>query len=63
MSDAVRASSSPKYSPDPADEADLRAFDRTATTPMTPEELAEWERTGELPAAVVIRLAACASQT
>jgi len=26
---------------------------------VTPEELAEWERTGELPASVEARLAAC----
>jgi hypothetical protein len=26
---------------------------------VTPEELAEWERTGELPATVEARLAAC----
>jgi len=46
----------------PEDEADVRAaLDDVAsgrTVELTEEELAEWERTGELPSSVQSRLAA-----
>lgn len=48
--------------PPPADEADLRAATEDIkagrVVDLTPEELAQWEATGELPAAVVARLEA-----
>src|SRR5262249_7243471 len=46
----------------PEDEAELRAanadIDAGRIVDLTPEELAEWEATGELPASVVARLSA-----
>lgn len=50
------------YRPSPADEADLRAATEDIkagrVVDLTPEELAEWEATGELPASAVARLEA-----
>ncbi len=59
MSDAARASNLPRYRPDPADEADLLAFRIEDTVKLTADELAEWERTGAIPATVDARLAQC----
>jgi hypothetical protein len=46
----------------PEDEAELRAaqadIDAGRLVDLTPEELAEWEATGELPASVKARFAA-----
>jgi hypothetical protein len=51
-----------RFAPDPADAANVRAAldDITAgrTVELTPDELAEWERTGELPESARARVAA-----
>jgi len=51
----------PKHAVAPAEEAELRgALSEVAAgrfVDLTPDELAAWERTGDLPASVVARLA------
>lgn len=55
------------YRPDPRDEEDVLAGLEEAAAgvgvALTPEELARWEATGELPASVEARFAECASPT
>ena len=59
MSDPAKRAARPLYRVPPDVEADIRAgLDDLAagrTVDLTPEELAEWERTGELPASVEAR--------